>query len=149
MIYRYFVENALSHVYNRGNQKRDRFLEESDYNYFISLLRRYSKKYDIKIIAYCLLPNHYHLIIQQSSPKSLSKFMHSVGTAYAMYFNKKYKTVGRIFQSPYRANLIKDERSLENEIRYILNNPVKHGIVDDPSLYKWVGMWDKARPYQL
>lgn len=77
------------------------------------------------------------------------KFMHAVGTAYAMYFNKKYSTVGRIFQGPYRATLIKDEKSLRNEIQYVLNNPVKHGIVDDYSLYRWVGMWEKVRPNQL
>jgi hypothetical protein len=74
------------------------------------------------------------------------KFMHGLGTAYSKYYNWKYKTVGHVFQGPYRATHIEDENSLVNEINYVLNNPVKHGIVTDPSLYRWVGMWDDARP---
>lgn len=141
MIKREFVKNGYYQIYNRGNHRKETFLRVADYQMFLRLVKKYSKKHNIKIFAHCLIPNHYHLIIQQSGKYSMSKFMHGLGTAYAMYFNDKYKTVGHVFQGPYRATYIEDEESLMNEINYVLNNPVKHGLVNDSSLYRWVKAW--------
>ncbi|MFH1547017.1 MAG: transposase [bacterium] len=141
MIKRDYVENGFYQIYNRGNHRKRTFLQISDYNLFLSLVRFYAKKYRITIFAYCLIPNHFHLVIQQSTKYSIVKFMHGIGTAYAMYFNRKYETVGHVFQGPYRATYIDNVNSLYNEINYVLNNPLKHGYVNDLGQYRWVKAW--------
>lgn len=145
MIQRTFIKDGHYQVYNRGNHRKDTFLSDCDYRTFLNLARKFSDKYKIKIIVYCLISNHFHFVLKQSSERSMSKFMHGLGTSYSMYFNSKYKTVGHVFQGPYRATYIDNEESLLNEINYVLRNPEKHGIVSDSSLYKWVGWW-KKRP---
>jgi REP element-mobilizing transposase RayT len=141
MIERKFVKDGYYQVYNRGNHRKEAFHKEEDYGTFLRLVEKSAEKYKVQIFVYCLLPNHFHLVIQQSEKHSMSRFMHSLGTAYAMYFNNKYDTVGHVFQGPYRATHIETEESLFNEINYVLRNPEKHEIVNDSSLYKWVGRW--------
>jgi len=77
----------------------------------------------INLIAYCLMPNHFHFLIEQVSDRDINKFMQSVVTRYSMYFNKKYNRVGKLFQGHYKAVLINDENYLLHLSRYIHLNP--------------------------
>jgi len=126
------------HLYNRGNNKQNIFLDSEDYAVFINLLKRHLQKKqttdklgrqyknwygDIELLAYCLMPNHYHLLAFQRSENALTKLISSVTTSYAGYFNKKYNRVGRIFQDTFKASLIDEESYWQHISRYIHLNP--------------------------
>jgi putative transposase len=126
------------HIYSRGVAKQPVFLEDEDYVYFLSLFKRYlsaeqatSKariKYPwygqrITLLAYCLMPNHIHLLIYQEDEKAIIECMRSLMTSYSMYFNRKYRRVGPVFQSRYRASRISQQEYLEHISRYIHLNP--------------------------
>lgn len=149
-----YVKNAYYHIYNRGVEKRIIFQDKRDYKVFLSYLK-YSlspppdkkavvKNFtlqglpfkgvpklpkifnkEIELIAYCLMPNHFHLLIKQLKKKSMQSFMTSIITRYSMYFNKKYDRVGSLFQGPYKAILIRNESYLLHLTRYIHMNPIE------------------------
>ncbi len=80
----------------------------------------------IELLAFCLMPNHFHLLIRQSNPESMESFMRSVVTRYSMYFNKRYERVGKLFQGHYKACLVDDENYLLHLSRYIHINPLEY-----------------------
>ncbi len=131
-----FVESGIYHVYNRGVNKQPIFFDERDFHIFIGLLERYilgsspdfsvnlkSYKGRIKILAFCLLENHVHLLVQQKDEKALSEFMHSLMTSYTMRINKRHSRVGHLFQGIYKARLIEDDEGLMKISHYIHKNP--------------------------
>ncbi len=138
-VYRNFLPNSFYHIYNRGNRKNAIFYEQQDYSRFLSLMRRFSRDYNIEIYLYCLMPNHFHLLVQSGpSPNEISLFMHRFMTSYVMYLNKKYFLVGRLFQSPYQTRYIRTQQSLNRVTDYIKRNPVKAGLVRKSEDYKWL-----------
>ncbi len=131
-----YAAPAYYHVYNRGAGKQKIFMDSSDKRKFLSLLERHLLPpeeptddkpyplYDIELIAYCLMGNHFHLFIyQDTDPQALTGLMKSVGTAYTMYFNKRHKSSGHLFQGPFRASRISNEAYLAHISRYIHLNP--------------------------
>ncbi len=125
------------HIYNRGNRKQDIFSEEGDYLNYLKKLREYKKKYNISIICYCLMPNHFHLLLRQNSDTPIYKFMHALHTSYSIYFNKKYDKVGRMFQGRFKQKEIEKDEYLSRVTSYIHFNPVKDGLVEDLDNYQW------------
>jgi putative transposase len=126
------------HIYSRGVAKQPIFLDTQDYEVFLSLLKRYLSdkpaKSDarvsypwyqpqLELLAYCLMPNHIHLLVYQHEARILPDFMRSLLTSYSMYFNRRYKRVGPVFQSRYLASTIDRENYLEHISRYIHLNP--------------------------
>ena len=150
------------HVYNRGSGNQKVFLDSSDKRKFLSLLERYVTpkdhrddaeklypEYDIEINAYCLMGNHFHLLVYQMEDKdALSGLVRSVSTAYSMYFNKKYKRHGHVFQSVFKASRITDESYLLHITRYIHMNPRTYMTYRWSSLGAYLGRgrqdWLKA-----
>src|SRR5690606_22360993 len=113
-----FTKEQYYHVYNRGVEKRAIFLDDEDYTVFLGLIKKYltgktdQKKHrhafdslsgEVQLIAYCLMPNHFHLLLYQKSDDGITKLMRRLTTAYAMYFNNKYNRIGRLFQGTYKA----------------------------------------------
>ena len=94
-------------------------------------------KYNIKIIAYCIMKNHTHMLIETELIEKLSQYMHCLNTRYGIYYNKKYKRVGYVFRDRYKAEGIYSEEQLYNCIRYIYDNPVKAGICSKPEEYEF------------
>ncbi|MFZ1361289.1 MAG: transposase [Candidatus Saccharimonadales bacterium] len=126
------------HVYNRGASKQSIFLDDQDKINFLSLLQRHldpddtSRRsdglpypiFDIELLAYCLMGNHFHLLLYQNEDTAaISNFMKSIDTAYTMYFNKKYRASGHLFQGPFKSARITDEAYLLHITRYIHMNP--------------------------
>lgn len=131
------------HVYNRGAHKEKTFLESADYNRFVDLLYlansdkpvRYSRakqaglylfdrgETQVNIIAYCLMPNHFHIFLREKYPGSKAIFMKKLCTAYSMYFNKKYDHSGIVFQGVYKEKAVLDDRYFHYLIQYIHLNP--------------------------
>ena len=113
--------DGFYHVYNRGSEKRTIFRDPPDYFRFLKLLKNNKNRFWVKILCYCLLPNHFHLLVKGGC--QLSDFMRVVGVGYAMYFNKRYKRVGPLFQNRFRSKLIDSEAGLLQVSRYIHQNP--------------------------
>ena len=128
-------ESNFYHVYMRGLAKQIIFEEASDNKMFLYFLKAYSKTYNIKIISYCLMINHVHILCQDSE-NNIPSFMHILCSMYARYFNKKYERVGALFQRPYKKKLIKNDLHLLTVFRYIIKNPEKDGICPYQE-YKW------------
>jgi putative transposase len=96
---------------------------------------------EVSLIAYCLMPNHFHLLIQQISIDGITKLLRRIATTYAMYFNKRYKRVGYLFQGPYKAVLVENDSYLLHLSRYIHLNPselIRRNLINYPySSYKY------------
>jgi REP element-mobilizing transposase RayT len=119
-----YKPNSYYHIYNRGNRKANIFYQEKDYETFRRLMYRYIKKSHIMIIVYCYMPNHFHFILKCGMDwQEIPAFMHAFMTGYALYFNRKYQKVGRIFQGPFQVRRIIGKRDLNKTIEYIMNNP--------------------------
>lgn len=132
-----FYSGGYYHVYSRGSEKRIIFLDKADKKRFLERLEEYKDLHYVKIIAYCLMPNHYHLLIQQNSDEPISKFISRLNLAYAMYFNKRYERVGPLFQGRFKAKHVGTDEYLLHLSRYIHLNPLTH--LDERGLknYHW------------
>jgi len=112
------------HVINRGVEQRVIFKETEDYEKFEELLCTYAPSYGVTLHNYCLMTNHYHLLIEIEK-ETLSKFMRQINMNYAIYFNKKYKRSGHLWQGRYKSWYIMNEEYLYTLFRYIEHNPLK------------------------
>jgi len=134
---RILLHNVCYHVINRGNQKQVIFLENTDYEKFLQILKHYKKKYKCKLFGYCLMPNHIHLILDPKEPLSLPKLMQILTQVYSTWFSEKYKKGGHLWQGRFKSKIInKDEYFLEC-IYYVEINPVRAGMISSPADYPW------------
>jgi len=124
------------HVLNRGVEQRKVFLEAEDYTYFEELMCFYAKSFGITIHNYCLMGNHYHLLLEIQS-QNLSKFMRQLNMNYSIYFNKKYKRVGHLWQGRFKSWYVTDEAYLYTLMCYIEQNPLKANMVKDIAEYPY------------
>jgi len=124
------------HIINRGVEQRKVFEEPADYEHFEALMCFYAKSFGITIHNYCLMPNHYHLLIEISR-ENLSKFMRQLNMNYSIYFNKKNRRTGHLWQGRYKSWYVTDEAYLYTLMRYIEQNPLKANIVKTLKAYPY------------
>lgn len=135
---RNFLPNSFYHVYNRGNNKDPVLKTPADKQLFINLLYKNKKECGLKLVTFCIMDNHFHLIIKTGKdPQKLSKFMQKVLTSFAMQINRKHQRVGHAFQGRYNANLLRYKKDLVRATNYIRKNPVEEGLVKKPAEYPW------------
>ncbi len=127
---------AHYHVTARGNERKDIYRSQRDRQQFLSYLESAVNRYGAVIHAYCLMSNHYHLLIETPSG-NLSQIMQHINGAYTNYFNVKRKRTGHLFQSRYKAILIEVDEYAKELSRYIHLNPVRAGMVSRPEEYRW------------
>lgn len=125
---------ALYHITARGNERRNIYRKEKDYNLFLQILAQVVKEMNWLLHGHCLMPNHYHLILETREP-NLSRGMRQLNGIYTQAFNRKHRRSGHLFQGRYKAILVQKETHLLELCRYIVLNPVRAGIVDKPE--KW------------
>ncbi len=130
------IKDYYYHIIARGQRKNPLFFSNKDFDFFIELLDKQLTKYDIKVYAFCLMKNHYHLLVKRNND-SLEKFFKNLHTKYAIYFNRKYKLVGHVFQGRYKSFIILNEKYLYALLKYIHNNPIKAKIVNRIGDYKY------------
>ena len=118
-----FYKGGYYHIYSRGIEKRTIFQDDADYRRFLNKVKLYGDKYKISVLVYCLMPNHYHLLINQKTDLIVSLFIQRLNLAYSMYFNKRYERVGPLFQGRFKAKLIQTDEYLLHLSRYIHLNP--------------------------
>lgn len=124
------------HVVNRGVEQRVVYKDEEDFNTFLEILCTASKLYDMQLHAYVLMHNHYHLLIE-TKQENLSKYMKHINATYAIYFNKKNKRSGHLWQGRFKSWYVTDEAYLYTLVNYIGNNPVKAKIVKESKQYRY------------
>lgn len=132
---------AHYHVTSRGNEQRDVFKSRKDREQFLSYLESAVFRYGAVIHAYCLMSNHYHLLLETPSG-NLSQIMQHINGAYTNYFNVKRKRYGHLFQGRYKAILIEADEYAKELSRYIHHNPVRAGMVSRPEEYRWSSYLD-------
>lgn len=140
-----YLDDSYYHLYNRGVEKRQIFLDEQDYKTYLSYLKFYlsspplrgeTPKYfpsqqlcnhsqQVTLLAYCLMPNHFHLMLRQYSLDGIDHFMRSMSTKYARYFNTRYQRVGHLFQGTYKAVRVTSEEQFTYLTKYIHRNPLE------------------------
>lgn len=106
-------------------QSSDPSLSSKEKDKIFNLIKMNNFADEITLLAYCLMPNHFHFLLKQKSANTMDKFMNSIGTRYTMYFNKKYKRVGTLYQGVYKAVIVFTDEQLLNVTHYIHKNPVK------------------------
>lgn len=149
-----YLENSYYHLYNRGVNKRVIFKDEEDYAVFLNLLKRHmapesqkdkkGREYvnlyqDIELLAFCLMPNHFHLFIYQHTQSAIKDLMRLVLMSYTTYFNKKYRRIGPLFQDTYKASLITNDNYVLHISRYIHLNPREYRSWPYSSLAYFIG----------
>ena len=129
-------EGAFYHVITRGNQRQRVFKTEKDYAKYLEILADYKDRYEYFLYAYVLMNNHVHLLMEtQVAP--LSKILQGINQRYTLYFNRKYRTVGHLFQGRYKAILCDKDEYLLSIIKYIHLNPVRAEVAKSPEEYRW------------
>jgi REP-associated tyrosine transposase len=129
-------EGAFYHVITRGNQRQKVFKDKDDFLKYLEILSNYKTRYKYFLYAYTLLNNHIHLLAEtQEIP--LSKILQGINQSYTTYFNRKYKTVGHLFQGRYKAILCDKDEYLLSLVKYIHLNSVRAKIVKSPDEYQW------------
>ncbi len=129
-------QGAYHHVMNRGYEGKPIFQKNGDKEVFLDLLNIYSKKLRIRIFAYCIMDNHYHLILENSSGR-MSDFLKQLNGNYGRIYRKGYGGKGYVFQDRYKSILIQNDPYLIIAVAYVLNNPVNCGITKKFLEYKW------------
>lgn len=127
---------AFYHVTSRGNEQKAIFRSNSDRERFLSYLESAHDRYGATIHVYCLMDNHYHLLLE-TPLGNLSKVLHHINGAYTTYFNTKRKRSGHLFQGRYKAILVEKDSYCKELSRYIHLNPIRAGLADKPSEYRW------------
>ena len=128
--------DAWYHVMNRGRRGEDVFTGKKDYNAFINLLKELVEDYNVKIAAYCLMSNHYHLLVQTPTA-NISRAMRHLNGVYTQRFNKIYHCDGQLFRGRFKSILVDADSYLLELLRYIHRNPLESGMVDNINKYTW------------
>jgi putative transposase len=128
--------NALYHVMSRGNGYQNIFKDEKDRLKFLDWTKDAVEVHNLICHAYCLMDNHYHLLIE-TPDANLSRAMRDINGNYTQWFNARHKTVGHLFQGRYKACVVEKETYLLEVARYIVLNPVRANLVVHPRQYKW------------
>jgi REP element-mobilizing transposase RayT len=132
------VPGAYYHVVTRGNNRRHIAHVDDDHRLFLMIVQSVAAAYGWKIIAYVLMPNHYHLVIKLgASEKGLSRGMCFLNTAYATEYNQRYKRINHLFGKRYWSRMIEDDVQLIRTCRYILLNPVRADLRAHPGDWTW------------
>ena len=135
-IARLVIPEYPHHITQRGNYRQDVFLDDSDRKQYLSFIADYSRKFNLEILAYCLMNNHVHFIVIPKKEDSLARTFSVTHTRYSQYFNKKMKVFGHLWQGRFYSCVL-DERHLISAARYVERNPVRAKIVEKPMEYAW------------
>jgi REP element-mobilizing transposase RayT len=146
-----FVEGHYHHIYNRGAGRQAIFVEERNYIYALRLLKRVASACNIAVIAYCLLPNHYHWQLRQDGETPAGKVPTRVFGSYTQASNRAYERTGTLFEGPYKALAVTVGAHFVNLCSYIHLNAVHHGLVDTPNQWPYSNYleWIEKRPGTL
>ena len=131
------LEPGYFHLITRGNNGVAVFQDDLDYQHYLSLLRHYKRHFQVGLLAYSLMPNHVHMLVNIVKREALPKFMHGLNLAYSQYYKGRYSWNGHLWQGRYKSYLIEKDKYLTTCIEYIEANPEKAGLVQRREAYVW------------
>lgn len=128
-----YLPGHYYHFYNRGAHKVSIFREPDNYLFVLQKMRKYVAEFKLTMIAYCLMPNHYHFLTRQDAKHAAGLLPQRVFNSYSKAYNKRYGHSGTLFEDNYKVKPIQTSSYLLHLCRYIHGNPVKDGLVDNPA----------------
>lgn len=134
---RMIPEEGVFHILTRGNNRQVVFHDTGDFETYLTILGRIQRLHPFKLYHYCLMTNHVHLLIETVLGHSLSQIMKKLNLTYALYYKEKYSYVGHLWQDRFKSLLVAKDTYLLACAAYIELNPVKAGVVGDPSDYRY------------
>lgn len=139
------------HVVNRSTHRRQLFFDSHDFRTFLQILRDAPHTQEIGLLAYCVMPNHWHLVVAPSSTRALSAYMHWITGTHARQWNQRRGRAGQghVYQGRFRSFPIRDERHLLAVLRYVEANPVRAGLVEAAARWMWSSAADEGTPDRL
>lgn len=144
-IARIVVPKYPHHITQRGTNRTEIFNDRNDNQYFLKLLSEWTDKTKTEVWAYCLMSNHFHILVAPNSIEGLGKCLHGLTFRYAQYFNNKYGRSGRLWQNRYFSCPVDKDEYLWTVVKYIEMNPVRARIVERPEEWKWSSAGEHIR----
>lgn len=129
-------ETGIYHVVQRGINRQRIFREDEDRYRFVEIMARYKRRGGYRLMAYCLMNNHIHLLLQERD-EAVGQVMKRISSGYVYWYNNKYRRCGHLFQERFKSEAVESEAYFLTVLRYIHRNPVKAGLVSDVSGYEW------------
>jgi len=134
---RLVVPGVALHVRQRGNGAQHCFRQDNDRLVYLSLLQKCAAHRRCAVHVYCLMTNHVHLLMTPANEEGCALLMRDLGRSYAFYFNRRYESMGNLWEHPFRSCLVESREYVLNCYRYIERNPVRAHMVDAPGVYPW------------
>ena len=131
------VDGGIYHILNRGNSRQRVFHKDADCYAFLALFSEMQESYGIELYAYCLMPNHFHLVVKIGRGEDLSLGMRWFTTTHVRRYHKHYQTSGHLWQGRYKSFLIDDDEHLLTMVRYVEGNPVRAELVETATGWVW------------
>jgi putative transposase len=145
-----FAQDGFYHIYNRGAGHQVIFREDENYLFVLRQVKKYSRELNVAVVAYCLLPNHYHFLLRQDGQQSAGLLPQWVFNSYTKAYNKRYERTGTLLEGRYKAIPVDKEAYLLHLCRYIHANPMRHGLASQLEEWpysnypEWMGLRDGA-----
>lgn len=136
-VMRGLADGMIYHVINRGNCRQDVFHSDADFQAFVGLLREAKDKHPVKLTAYCLMSNHFHLLLSPEKAEHLSSFMQWLMTSHVRRYHRQYRTSGHVWQGRYKSFIVEKDRHLLTVARYVEGNPVRVDLVQSAHEWPW------------
>jgi putative transposase len=134
---RLIADGLVYHAINRGNNRADVFADDADHIAFLESLAITKARYPFRLFGYCLMTNHFHLLLRPESGQSISRILQSLTVAHTWRYHKRHKSSGHVWQGRFKSPAIQDEVHLLVVLRYIEANPLRAGMVSDLGEYRW------------
>lgn len=131
-----FQRGQYYHIYNRGAGKNSIYLSEANYEYFKSMLLKHCVDDEVGLVCYCLMPNHFHLVLVQDGKYTISRFIQGLCSAYTQAFNEYHGRCGTLFEGRFKSVLVDRQEYLLHLMRYVHINPVKAGLMRKPERWE-------------
>ena len=137
--------NSVQHLVNRGNDRKVIFPEAIDYAAFLVLLREAREKFGVDLYAYCLMPNHFHLVVRTAGLEQISAYMHFVQREHACDLRRCWRSKGHghVFQRRYWSKVVEGDGYQMTVMRYVEANPFRAGLVEASHSWEWSSLWDR------
>ncbi|QEH37736.1 Transposase IS200 like protein [Aquisphaera giovannonii] len=130
-------DDLVYHAINRGNNRADVFDDDDDRRAFLDALAKTRERYPFRLLGYCLMTNHFHLLLKPEPGRSISRILQSITVAHTWRYHRRHRSSGHVWQGRFRGPVVQDGDHLLTVLRYIEANPLRAGMVSDPADYPW------------
>ncbi len=134
---RLMADGLVYHALNRGNNRARVFFHDADFHQFLQALAQTKERYPFRLYAYCLMDNHFHLVLEPAAGQSISRILQSLTVAHTWHYHKASATSGHVWQGRFKSPVVSADEHLLTVIRYVESNPLRAGMVSDLSGYPW------------